>query len=136
MNYDDFFNLKATNKEMAYGILFVVIILVLCFSAGYLLGVERAGGNSHETGGIQDNGTGINDAREQFGTVTECQHEITAGISESKEAAARIEGGIQQINSSAEQSAAAVSESGNLISDCQQIIGTVRNRGKTYTPTN
>ena len=123
----DFSELRPTNKEIAFAVLIVFALLVAVFGCGYMLGLRNAGT------GVSDNGIGINTAREQLSSAAESQHEMTAGVNSAKEGAARIEGGIQQISKSAERSAAAVSETGNLISDCQQIIGRVRNRGQKGT---
>ena len=49
--HDDLFNLRPTNKEVAFGILGVLIFLVVAFSLGYLLGCER-------TKDIYSNGSG------------------------------------------------------------------------------
>ena len=130
MNYEDFFNFKPTTKEMAAAILGVFVFLLIVFSTGYLLGLRNAKG-----GDVSDNRNGIGTAGEQLSTATEYQHQITNGIDSAKEGAARIEGGIQQISTSAEHAAAAVTDAGSLISDCQQIIGNIRNRGKTDSPT-
>ncbi len=131
MNYDDLLSIKPTGKETAALIIGAFIFLLVVFSAGYLLGLRNAKG-----GNVPDNGIGAGTAGEQLSTAADCQHQITAGIGSANETASCIEGGIQQISTAAEQSTAAVTDAGKLISDCQQIIGKVRNRGKTYSPTN
>ena len=109
------------NKEMAVGILVSVAVLVAIFSAGYLFGIRA---------NVPDHGDGVGNIGEQLGTAVSNQQQITDGVGSAKEGAAHIEAGIQHITESAEQSAAAVSEAAGLIDECQQIIGTVRNRGK------
>lgn len=121
----DFPELKPNGKEMAIAILIAVAVLVVIFCAGYMFGICTAGT------GVPDNGDGVSHIREQLGTAQEYQREITEGIGSAKEGAARIETGVQHITDSVEQSSAAVSEAAGLIDQCQQIIGTVRNRGKT-----
>ena len=121
--YYDLSDIGQTKKEMAMAIIAIVVILALCFSAGYLLGVKRAGD-------VPDNGDGTANIREQLGTAAVNQREITEGITGAESGAARIEGGIQQVSTSAELVEAGVAEAGRLIDECQQIIGTVRNRRK------
>ena len=120
----DISELEIKGKDMAVAVLIVVILLVVIFCAGYMLGLRNAGA------GVHDNGNGISHVGEQLGTAVSNQQQITDGVGSAKEGAAHIETGIQHVAESAEQSAAAVSEAAGLIDECQQIIGTVRNRGK------
>lgn len=126
----DLSDIGPNSKEMAVAILIVFAVLVAIFGAGYMLGLRNAGT------GVPDNGDGVSHIRNELGTAQEHQREITEGIGSAKEGAARIETGVQHVTESVEQSAAAVSEAAGLIDQCQQIIGTVRNRGKTGAPKN
>ena len=121
----DFSELRPTNKEIAAAILIVFAVLVAVFSIGYMLGIRNAGA------GVHDNGNGIEPIRNELGTAAEHQREITSGLEGAvagSHAAAERAGRIEE---AAVRSEAAVGEAGRLIDECQQIIGTVRNRGKT-----
>ena len=112
------------NKEMAVGILVCVAVLVAIFCAGYLFGLQNAGTD------VSDNGKRIDDIREQLGTAVQHQQQITSGLAgavERSDAAAARAGRIEERAGAAAQS---VGEAGRLLDECQQIIGTVRNRGK------
>lgn len=127
--YEDLFDIRPTKKEISMAIIVVVVILALCFSAGYLLGVKRAGD-------VSNHGDGTDNIREQLGTTAVNQRELTEGIAGAESGVARIEGRVQQVSASAERVEAGVTEAGRLINECQQIIGTVRNRGKANSPKN
>ena len=121
----DLSELKPTGKDIAVAILVVTVLLVVIFCAGYLFGLRNASGTD-----VSDNGKRIDDIREQLGTITEHQRELTAGIDSTEERVARIEGGVQRVSEAAERAEVAITDSGKLIDECQQIIGTIRNRGK------
>ena len=123
----DFSDLGPNSKEMAIGILGVFILLVAIFGAGYLFGIRNAGTDIH------DNGNGTGDVREQLGTAQEYQQQITDGIAVAETGAARVEAGIQQAAAATERAEAAVGDAARLIDSSQQILGRVRNRGKTGT---
>jgi len=57
--WDELFDLRPTNKEMAALILGVFVFLVAAFGLGYLLGVER-------TKDVHDNGGGAAGAGQQI----------------------------------------------------------------------
>ena len=120
----DLSELKPTGKDIAVAILIVTVLLVVIFCAGYMFGLRNAGTD------VSDNGVRVDDIREQLGTITEHQRELTAGINSAEEGAARIEGGVQRVSEATERAEVAVGEAGRLLDECQQIIGTVRNRGK------
>ena len=123
--YNDLFDFRSSNKEMAALILVVLIVLVVCFGAGYLLGVER-------TQDLYDNGGGTGNVREQLGTAAVHQRELTEGISRAETGAVRIEAGVVAVSESVEKSTAAVSDAAGIIDECQQILGRVRNRGQAH----
>ncbi len=119
----DIQNFRPTNKEILTVVLIVLVFLVGAFGCGYLLGVER-------TKDIYDHGSGIDAVREQYQHIEVNQRQITDGlesaVQRSDTAAARA-GRIEERAGAAAQS---VGEAGRLLDECQQIIGTVRNRGK------
>ena len=130
----DISGFRPQNKETAFAIRLAVILLVAVFCAGYCIGLRNAGRS--DAGSVPDHGTGIDHVREQYQHIEIHQREITDGIGSSEKGAARIEGGIQHVAESVEQSAAAVGDAGRLINESQQILGRVRNRGQAGTTPN
>lgn len=126
---NDLFDLRPSNKEMAFAILGVVVLMVAVFGAGYLLGCER-------TEDIYHNGAGIGDAGEQLGTAVSNQSAITEGIKDAEHTSAGIAETSQAIAESAEHITAGVNEAGTIIDSCQQILGRIRNRGQAHPPAN
>ena len=120
---------RPNSKEMAVATLVCVAVLVAVFCVGYGIGLRNA--SSTDSGSVPDHGTGIDHVREQYQHIEVNQREITDGIGSAKEGAARIEGGIQQAAVATERAEAAVTDAGRLIDESQQILGRVRNRGKT-----
>ena len=119
----DFSDLKPTTKEMAVLIIGVVLFLVVVFSAGYYVGLRNAGS-------VPNNGTGIDDIREQYQHIEVNQQQITSGLNSAvagSHAAAETAGRIEERAGSVAES---VADAGVLIDECQQLIGTIRNRGK------
>ena len=130
----DLSDLKPTTKEIAYGILCVLIMLVIVFCAGYFCGIRNAGRT--DSGGISNNGNGIDDIRNQYQHIESNQHAITDGLESAvgrSDDAAATAGRIEEKSGHAAQS---VADAGVLIDECQQIIGRVRNRGQKGTPAN
>ena len=122
--YDYFRELRENReKALTVGLVITFLLLAVCWFS-YCLGLRNAGGD------VSDNGIRIDDVREQLSTAAEHQREITAGIGSAEAGAARIEGGVQRVSEAAERAEVAVGEAGRLLDECQQIIGTVRNRGK------
>ena len=115
---------RPPNKETATLVIVAVVLLVVVFCAGYLLGLRNAGTD------VSDNGKRIDDIREQLGTAVQHQQQITSGLAgavERSDAAAARAGRIEERAGAAAQS---VTDAGVLIDECQQIVGRVRNRGK------
>ena len=115
---------RPPNKETATIVIVAVVLLVVVFCAGYLLGLRNAGTD------VSDNGKRIDDIREQLGTAVQHQQQITSGLAgavERSDAAAARAGRIEERAGAAAQS---VTDAGVLIDECQQIVGRVRNRGK------
>ena len=120
----DFSELEPTTKEMAVAILVIVAVLVAVFFAGYSIGVGNAGTD------IRDHGNRIEDIRDQYQHIEVNQREITDGLESAIERSNSIEARSDRIEKAAGTAAQSVGEAGRLLDECQQIIGTVRNRGK------
>ncbi|MBQ9698135.1 MAG: hypothetical protein IJV46_06310 [Acidaminococcaceae bacterium] len=121
----DFFDIGLDRKEMAACIIGVIVVLLVIFGAGYVLGIRNAGARVH------DHGDGADHVREQLSTAQVNQREITDGIAGAEAGAARIETGIRHVAESVAATEAAVGDAAGLIDSSQQILGRVRNRGKT-----
>lgn len=121
--WDDFFELRPTNKEMATLILGVLIFLVVTFGLGYLLGCER-------TKDIYSNGSGAAGVGEQIEQAgTDIQH-AAEGIKEAAGTADKIGSGIKDAKESAQYIHSTAGTSTELISECQSIIAGIRARGQ------
>ena len=124
----DVSGLRPTNKETAIAILVAVAVLVAVFCAGYCIGLRNAG--KPAGGDVSNNGVRIDDVRNELGTATEHQREITSGLESAvgrSDTAAERAGRIEE---RAGASAQSVTDAGVLLDQCQQIVGTVRNRGQ------
>lgn len=130
----DGFELEPTTKEVAIGVLIVLAVLVGIFCTGYMYGIRTAG--KSDGGDVSNNGIRIDDVREQLGTAISNQQQITSGIRQAETTAGSIAGRSEAIAESATAISADVRAAGELIDDCQQIIGRVRNRGQKGTPAN
>ena len=119
----DLSELEPTTKEVAMGIIVVVIVLASAFAAGYLLGWER-------TCDVHDHGTGTGNAGEQLGTAISNQQQITDGIQNAEHTSSGIAETSQAIAESAGHIEARVGEAAGLIDSSQQILGRIRNRGQ------
>lgn len=102
-----------------------ILCCLLTFAAGYFIGIRNSGTD------VSNNGNGIEPIRNELGTAISNQHEITNGLESAITGSNRIEERSDRIEKAAGAAEVAVSEAGRLISDCQQIIGAIRNRGKT-----
>ena len=126
----DVSELRPNGKEIAVAILIVVILLVVIFCAGYMLGIRNAGTD------VSDNGKRIEDVRNELSTATERQREITSGLESAVQRSDSIEERSSRIEERAVRSESVVRDAGVLIDECQQIIGRVRNRGQKGTTSN
>lgn len=126
----DVSELRPNGKEIAVAILIVVILLVVIFCTGYMLGLRNAGTD------VSDNGKRIEDVRNELSTATERQREITSGLESAVQRSDSIEERSNRIEERAVRSEATVRDAGILIDECQQIIGRVRNRGQKGTTSN
>ena len=127
--YNDLFDLRPTNKEVAFGILAVFALLLLAGVGGYLLGVER-------TQDLYDNGGGAGQVGGQLEQAEVNQHAITDGISHAEGTGQSIAGAGHAIAESAGHIAGGVTEAAGLIDECQQILGRIRNRGQAHSVKN
>ena len=121
---------RINGKEIALAVLVVFILLVVAGSVGYLFGLRNAGA------GVPNNGTGINDIREQYQQIENNQRELTNRLEDTigrSDAAAQTVGRIEERIIRSENN---VTEAGILIDECQQIIGQIRNRGTAGTQKN
>ena len=110
-------------KALTVGLIVAFLLLAVCWIC-YMLGLRNAGGD------VSDNGIRIDDVREQYQHIEVNQRQITSGLAgavERSDTAAARAGRIEERAGAAAQS---VGEAGRLLDECQQIIGTVRNRGK------
>ena len=119
--HDDLFNLRPTNKEVAFGILGVLIFLVVAFSLGYMLGVTHTRENVH------DNGDPATSVRTEIDA---------AGSSVSTAVTRRVEARISDAQERAEYLKGTADEGRRLIAECQSILREVRAGGKEKAPKN
>ena len=124
----DGFELEPTTKEVAIGVLIVLAVLVGIFCTGYMYGIRTAG--KSDGGDVSDNGVRIDDVREQYQRIEVNQQQITSGLAGAVERSDTAAARAGRIEERAGASAQSVGEAGRLLDECQQIIGTVRNRGQ------
>ena len=113
------------DEKVAIALLVIVVLMVGFFSFGYMLGLHNAGA------GVHDHGDGVSHIGEQLGEAVGHQQQITAGIKDAEHTSQGIAGTSQAIAESALSIETGVGEAASLIDSSQQILGTVRNRGKT-----
>lgn len=120
--YDDFFDIRLTNKEILTGVLFVLVFLVGAFGCGYLLGVER-------TKDIYDHGSGAAGAGQQIEQAgADIQH-AADGISQAAGTADKIGSGIADAKGTAQYIHSTAADSAGIIAECQSILEGIRRRG-------
>lgn len=98
---------------------FVISLFVFgynCFSLG------RASVSNH--------GAGTDTVRNQLDAAGTNQHEITSGIKNATDRVENVQGKLGQAEQRAECIEADEREAGAIITDCKQILRTVRSRGK------
>ena len=122
---NDLYDFRPNSKEMAIAILVCVAVLVAVFCIGYGIGLRNAGTD------VSDNGVRIDDVRNELSTAQEHQRQITDGLESAVQRSDSIEERSNRIEERAVRSETAVNDAGKLLDECQQIIGRVRNRGKT-----
>ena len=127
----DYFQRLWKNREKAVtaGIIVSFLLLAVCWFS-YCIGLRNAGTDIH------DNGNGIDAVREQYQRIEVNQRQITDGLAGAVERSDSIEERSNRIEKRAGSAAQSVTDAGKLIDECQQIIGNIRNRGKTYQAKN
>ena len=116
----DVSGLRPNNEKTAALILISVIVLVVIFSAGYLLGLRH----------VSDHGGGADTVGNQLAeTGTAIQH-AKDGIDTAAGTAGAVAETVADAQGTAEYLSGTVNDSAELIRQCQQIVGRVRNRGK------
>ena len=116
---NELFDLRPTNKEVAFGIIFVFLLLVFSFVAGYFLGIDR-------TKDISNNGNGAQPISNELG-------QAGTNISNAKDGIDAAQGTAHSIGQSVDYIQGTTHTSAEIIAECKRIIETVRNRGKTDT---
>ena len=119
---------RPQNEKTATLILIVFIMLVVAGSIGYMFGIRNAGKPSGTD--VSDNGNRIDDVREQYHTIEVNQHQLTDGIKQAAGTAESIAKSSEAITGTAGNIAGGIREAGAILDECQQIIGTIRNRGQ------
>ena len=121
--WDDIFDIRPTNKEMAALILGVFVFLVAAFSAGYMLGVER-------TKDVYSNGSGAAGVGQQIEQAGADIGSAKTGIEAAAGHADKIGSGIETAKESAQYIHSTADTSAELVAECQSIIEGIRARGK------
>ena len=120
----DVSGLRPNNEKTAALILISVIVLVVIFSAGYLLCLRHVSdhGSGADTAGnqLEQAGTAIQHAKDGIDQAAGTADKVGTGIGAAKESAGYLQ---HTADTSAE-----------LIADCQRIIEAVRRRGKEKAP--
>lgn len=131
--WDELFDLRPTNKEMAALILGVFVFLVAAFGLGYLLGCSTSTGTGEN---VHDNGGGAAGARQQIEQAgADIQH-AADGIKEAERTIDKIGAGIKNAKDTAQYIHSTAADSAGIIAECQSIIGQVRARGAQDAPKN
>ena len=128
--HDDLFNLRPTNKEVAFSILSVLIFLVVAFSLGYMLGVTHTRENVH------DNGNAATGVRTEIDAAGSSVSTAVSRIDNAAAAADRVEARIGDAQERAEYVKGTADEGRRIIAECQSILREVRAGGKEKAPQN
>ena len=123
----ELFDLRPNNKEVAFGILGVLVFLVAAFSIGYMLGVTHTRENVH------DNGNAVADVRSEIESAGSDIGAAKSGIDHAAAAAGRVEERIVDAAERAEYLKGTANEGRRIISECQSIISEVRRGNQTGT---
>ena len=123
----ELFDLRPNNKEVAFGVLGVLVFLVAAFSLGYMLGVTQTRENVHDNGNAA---AGIGNAIESAGSDIGA---AKSGIDHAAAAAGRVEKRIVDAAERAEYLKGTANEGRRIIAECQSIISEVRRGNQTGT---
>ena len=111
---------RPPDKNTAAVIIGAVVLLVVVFSAGYMLGLRN----------VSDHGGGADTVGNQLAeTGTAIQH-AKDGIDQAAGTAGAVAETVADAQGTAEYLSGTVNDSAELIADCQRIIRQVRARGK------
>ena len=125
--HDDIFNLRPTNKEVAFGILAVTVLLVVVFCIGYMLGVTHTRENVH------DNGNAAAIVRNEIESAGSDIGAAKSGIDHASDTAGRIENRIEAAQGRVEYIQATTNEGRRIVEECKSILTEVRRRGEEDT---
>ena len=126
----ELFDIRPTNKEVAFGVLGVLVFLVVAFSLGYMLGVERTREDVHNNGStaagvgnaIESAGLGISTAKSRIDNAAAAADRVEARISDAQ-------GRVEYLKTTAD-------DGRRLIAECQSMLREVRAGGKEKAPKN
>lgn len=120
---------RPNSKEVAVGILAVLVLLVVVFGIGYGLGLR----NSSTAAGtdIHDNGNAAQGIRDEIGSARSDIGTAKSGIDNATAAAGRVEERISDAQERAEYVKGTADEGRRIIAECQSILREVRAGGKT-----
>ena len=111
---------RPPNKETATAVIVAVVLLVVVFCAGYLLGLRN----------VSDHGSGTEPITNELGQVGSAIGNAKDGIEQATSTAGAVAGTVADAQGTAEYISGTVNDSAELIADCQRIIRQVRARGK------
>ena len=120
---------ESREKAVTVGIIVAFLLLAVCWFS-YCIGIRNTGTD------VSDNGIRIDDVRNELSTVQEHQRQITDGLAGAVERSDTATERAERIEERAGSAAQSVTDAGILIDECQQILGRIRNRGKTYQAKN
>jgi len=123
----DISELKPTGKETAVAILIGVILLLVIFSAGYLLGLTNARAG---TEGLHDNGNAAQNVRTEIDVAGSGVSTAKSRIDNAAAAADRVEARISDAQERARYVQGTADEGRRIIEECQSILREVRAGGK------
>ena len=119
-------------KEDIIAVALSITGYLVVFGIGYMYGLKHAGTPAGSS--IPNNGNGIVTVGEHISTAQSNQHEITDGLNSAIGRGDSISERSDAIKERADTAANDVRTAGELISECQQIVGRIRNRGQAGTP--
>ena len=123
----ELFDLRQNNKEVAFGVLGVLVFLVVAFSLGYMLGVTHTRENVH------DNGNAAASVRNEIESAGSDIGAAKSGIDHASDTAGRIEDRIEAAQGRVEYIQATTNEGRRIVEECQSILREVRSRGENDT---
>ena len=126
MHYD-FPELEIKGKDIAFGVIIVLVLFGVCFYAGNCVGWERCED-------VHGDGSGTQPISTELGNAGTNISNAEAGIGQAENHAGNIEAGIGNAQESADYLQGTVSTSEDIIKQCKSIIERVRQRGKKETP--